>query len=299
LERMRKHPIIAGCAIIFVVALATLVVLVSIFAPGSGDSSFTFLPGAKVAVVEIKGVIMESRDILTTLDDYRKDGNIRAIVIRIDSPGGAVGPSQEIYSTLKEIDKEKPVIASMGAVAASGGYYIALGARKILANPGTVTGSIGVIMEIINLEKFMEWAKVDQQVIKSGKYKDFGNPFRPLTESERQKLQDFVDQVHAQFVKAVENSRKLSHDQVLKVADGMIFSGEKAKELGLVDLIGTLNDAIDLAAKEAGIEGKPEVVYPSPPSVWRQLARGEINMAGMFRGTIPLEGIRAMYLMRP
>ncbi len=296
---MRKHPIIAGCAIIFGVVLITLVILVSVFAPGYKQSTVAFLPGSKVAVVEIKGIILESRDILTTLEDYRKNRNVKAMVVRIDSPGGAVGPSQEIYSTIADIDKEKPVIASMGAVAASGGYYIALGARKILANPGTITGSIGVIMEISNLKELMKWAKIDQEVIKSGKYKDLGSPFRSLTEKERKKLQNFVDQVHEQFVRAVEKSRDLSHDQVLKIADGMIFSGEKAVSLGLIDRIGTLKNAIELAAEEAGIEGEPEVVYPSPPSVWRQLARGEFSMTDMFRGTIPPEGVRAMYLMRP
>ena len=289
---MRRHPIIAGCAIVTFLALILLVVATVIWGPGDKSGFFS---GGKVAVVEIKGVIFESREILKELHEHRRNDSIRAIVVRIDSPGGAVGPSQEIYATLKEIDVEKPVVVSMGAVAASGGYYIALGSRKIVANPGTITGSIGVIIEISNIEGLMKWAKIRQEIIKSGPYKDIGSPFRSLTNDERDKLQAFVDDIFNQFVDAVATNRKLEKEEVLKLADGMIYSGRQALDLGLIDKLGALDDAIRIAAQEAGIEGEPSVVYPSEKGKWKQLLEGEIPA---LKGIIPWEGIRVMYLLR-
>ena len=291
---MRRHPIIAGCAIIIAVTLIVSVFATVFFGPKSGKKPSIFSSG-KIALVEIKGVILESRDILDELEEHRKNSDIRAVVVRIESPGGAVGPSQEIYSTLKQLDQEKPVIASMGSVAASGGYYIALGARKIVANPGTVTGSIGVIVEVSNIEDLMKWAKIRQEVIKSGPYKDIGSPFRPMTDEERKMLGDFVDDVYDQFVATVVQSRKLKKEDVLKLANGMIYTGKRALELKLIDKLGTLDDAVKTAAKEAGIEGEPEVVYPEKRSFLRQFL--ESRFRG-FQNIIPWEGIRVMYLFR-
>ena len=291
---MRRHPIIVGCAIIIAAVFVLLMVSTVFFGPPSGQK-IHFFSGKKVALVEIKGVILESGDILDELEEHRKNSDIRAVVVRIDSPGGAVGPSQEIYSTLKQLDQEKPVIASMGSVAASGGYYIALGARKIIANPGTVTGSIGVIVEISNIEDLMKWAKVRQEVIKSGPYKDIGSPFRSMTDEERQILKDFVGDVYDQFVTAVEKSRKIKKVEVLKLANGMIYTGKHALDLKLIDQLGTINDAIKVAAKEAGIEGEPEVVPPIKRTFLRQLMEGQFKG---FENIIPWEGIRVMYLFR-
>jgi len=291
---MRRHPILVGCAILIAVILIMSVSATVFFGPESGKRK-SFFSSGKVALVEIKGVILDSRDIMDELEDHRKNSDIKAVVVRIDSPGGSVGPSQEIYSTLKQLDKEKPVIVSMGSVAASGGYYIALGARKIVANPGTVTGSIGVIVEISNLEDLMKWAKIRQEVIKSGPYKDIGSPFRPMTDEERKILGDFVGDVFDQFVTAVAQSRKLKKEDVLKLANGMIYTGKRALELKLIDKLGTLDDAVKIAAKEGGIEGEPEVVYPEKRTFLRELL--ESRFTG-FQNIIPWEGIRVMYLFR-
>ncbi len=225
------------------------------------DDSFS--TGDKVALLSIEDVILDSKVYLESITSIKKDQNIKAVVLRINSPGGAVGPSQEIYSEVLKLSEEIPVVASLGAVAASGGYYIACGADKILTNPGTVTGSIGVIAQFVNYKELLEWAKVDVEVLKSGKFKDSGSPLKDLTPEERAYLQSTIDDVHNQFKKAVSDTRKLKPEEVNAVADGRIFTGQQAVDLKLVDEIGTMNDAIDTAAKLGGIDGEPNVTqYP-------------------------------------
>ncbi len=214
-----------------------------------------------VAVIELNGVIFDSKKILKKFEDYADDDEVKAIVLRINSPGGAVAPSQEIYEVVKKY--KKPVIASIGSLGASGGYYIACGAKKIFANPGSLTGSIGVIMEFANLEKLYDWAKIKRYSIKTGKFKDTGAEYRDMTSEDKALLQEMVDDVLVQFKKAVAEGRKLSLAQVSLVADGRIFSGNQAKTAKLVDELGTLQDAVEAAAKLAHINGKPKVVYPS------------------------------------
>jgi len=289
---MKNHPVIAGCAVIVIIFLLGFIAIAVLLGPGGGSA---FLKDNNVAIVDVKGIILESREIVRELEDYGKDESVKAIVLRIDSPGGSVAPSQEIYETVKKLDADKPVIASMGSVAASGGYYIALGARKVLTNPGTITGSIGVIIEISNVEGLMEWANIRQEVIKSGPYKDIGSPFRPLSDNERDKLQKLTNDIFGQFVEAVVQSRGMSEQKVLEIANGMIYSGREALDLGLVDNIGTLTDAVEMAAKEAGIEGEPGVIYPSSPTFWEKLLESKINV---INEVIPKGGIRAMYLLR-
>lgn len=228
---------------------------------GSGASSKAGLfSGGSIGVLEINGVIMDSKKTLKRFEKFNEDNEIKAIVVRINSPGGAVAPSQEIYEALKHA--KKPIIASMGSVAASGGYYIAMGAQKVFANAGTITGSIGVIMEFANLEKLYEWAKVKRYSLKTGKFKDAGADYRSMEPEERALLQGMIDDVLGQFKKAVADGRKLSMETVTRVADGRIFSGAQAKAQKLVDELGTLQDAIDEAAKIAKIKGKPHIVYP-------------------------------------
>jgi len=218
-----------------------------------------FSSGA-VGVLELNGVIMDSKKMLKKLERFEEDDQIKAIVLRLNSPGGSVAPSQEIYEAVKSY--RKPIVVSMASVAASGAYYIACGAKKVFANPGTITGSIGVIMEFANLQKLYEWAKIKRYVIKTGKFKDAGAEHREMTDEERGLLQGMVDDVLTQFKQAVATGRNLKMDQVTKVADGRIFSGAQAKRAGLVDELGTLEDAVNEAAKQAGIKGKPRVVYP-------------------------------------
>lgn len=219
--------------------------------------------GGAVGVIELNGVIMDSKRIIKKIENFAEDSEIKAIVIRINSPGGAVGPSQEIYEAVKAVSK--PVVASMASVAASGGYYVACAAQKIYANPGTITGSIGVIMEFADLSKLYEWAKIKRYSIKTGKFKDAGAEYKEMSKEARQLLQGMVDDVLGQFKQAVVTGRKLPMGTVTALADGRIFSGNQAKNVKLVDELGTLNDAIAAAGRLAKIKGKPTVVYPDKP----------------------------------
>ena len=227
----------------------------------SGGAKASLFGGGSVGVAELSGVIMDSKRFLKTLRRFEEDDHVKAVVIRLNSPGGAVAPSQEIYEAVRKFPK--PVVASMASVAASGGYYVACGAKKIFANAGTLTGSIGVIMEFANLSKLYEWAKVKRYVLKTGRYKDAGSDTREMEPDERALLQAMIDDVLSQFKKAVSVGRKLTLEQVTKLADGRIFSGQQAKAVGLVDELGTLEDAIKDAAAMANIKGKPNVIYPS------------------------------------
>jgi len=218
--------------------------------------------GDKVGVLEVKGVIGNVQPTIEELAKFRKDGSVKAVVVRIESPGGGVSPSQELYQEIRRTVREKPVVVSMGSVAASGGYYIACAAQKIYANPGTITGSIGVILQFTNFEELLKKIGFRMEVVKSGPYKDVGNPGREMTAEEKAYLQDMVDNVHQQFVRDVARGRRMKVEKVREVADGRIFTGEQAMELGLVDELGNLKDAINAAAKMAAIEGEPKIVYP-------------------------------------
>jgi protease IV len=248
------------------VVIGVLVLLFFAFLAGmgcglliSGDDGFS--AGDRVAVLRIDDVIVDDQAYIDSLDKIKEDKKVKALVVRIDSPGGAVGPSQEIYSELKKLRSDMPVIASIGNVGASGGYYIACAAEKIFANPGSITGSIGVVAEFMSYEKLLEWARVDVEVLKSGKYKDVGSPFREMTPEDREYMQGLIDNVYSQFKSAVAESRGIGAAEVDKIADGKIFTGEQAKRLKLVDDMGTISDAVNLAAQKAGIKGKPDLVY--------------------------------------
>jgi len=216
-----------------------------------------------VGVVEVRGVILDSRDVVRQLRELRKNDRVKAIVLRIDSPGGVVAPSQEISEEVKKLVAEKNVVVSMGSVAASGGYYIAAPATKIYANPGTITGSIGVLMKFSNVEGLLGKVGMKSFTLKTGPYKDAGSPVRPMTTAERTLLQGVIDSAHGQFVRAVSEGRKLPLDDVRKIADGRILTGEQALGLKLVDRLGNLQDAIEEAGRLGGLKGEPEVILPS------------------------------------
>ena len=224
----------------------------------------TLPSGPKVGVVEINTPITGSKQAVKDLNYFSDKANIIAIVVRLETPGGGVAASQEIYEKVRKISEEikKPIIASMGGVAASGGYYIALGADTILANPGTATGSIGVIMTYPVIGELMDKIGVQYETIKSGNFKDSGSLFRDLTEQERIYFQDLIDDLHSQFVSVVANERNMSYDNVAKLATGQVYSGKQALAAGLIDVLGTFEDAVHLAARKAGYLDKPEVVYP-------------------------------------
>jgi protease-4 len=216
----------------------------------------------QIAIVEIKGMISESRATVQQLRKFQHNPKVKGIIVRIDSPGGAVGPSQEIYNAVARIRDEgdKKIFASLGSVAASGGYYIASAADTIFANPGTLTGSIGVIMAFSNIQDLIEKIGIRPEVIKSGAFKDAGSPVRSISKEERKLLQNLVDDVHQQFVEDVAKGRNLPNEDIGRLADGRVYTGRQAFELKMVDRMGGLQDAIDLLATQAGIEGAPKIV---------------------------------------
>jgi protease-4 len=227
-----------------------------------------------VAIVTVEGVIEDSRDTVRALDRLGANQGVRAVVLRVDSPGGGVAPSQEIYDAVFRVREKKPVIASLGNLAASGGYYIASACESIVANPGTLTGSIGVIMQTGNISELLKKLGLQGVIVKAGKFKDIGSPLREMTEEERRLLEGLLDNVHGQFIGAVAKGRKLTVDEVRPLADGRIYSGEQALGLHLVDQLGGLRDAVYLAAQRAGITGDPhwiEIDKRQPPWWWRRV----------------------------
>ncbi|HEX5646403.1 MAG TPA: signal peptide peptidase SppA [Nitrospira sp.] len=269
-----------------------LLVLLNVIFPDLDMSS-----GDRIALVRVEGVIMDSQQTITDLRRFGQNPAVKAIVLRIDSPGGGVVPSQEIYDEVKRVRAKhnKTVIASMGSVAASGGYYIAAATERIVANPGTLTGSIGVIMETANVEGLLQKIGVEGVVIKSGKYKDVGSPLRKMSEEERGLLQSVMDDVHKQFIEAVAEGRELELPAAQALADGRIFTGRQAKEAKLVDELGDLEDAIQLAADTAGIEGEPKVVEPKRRFSIRELL--ESKFTAVFPKLDFHPGVSMKYLM--
>jgi len=261
-------------AVLAVLFLLGVTVLASQFM-GKGAGMAWGTSQDKVGVVEIKGIISDSRTILKQLDDFGDDPNIKAIVLRINSPGGAVGPSQEILRQVEKIRAKKKVVASLGTLAASGGYYIACGADLIMANRGTATGSIGVIMEFTNVEGLTKKIGLDFFTLKSGRYKDVGSPFRPMTPEEKEYMQNLLDNIYQQFLSDVSRNRKIPLEKLRPLAEGKIYTGEEAKQVGLVDVFGNLEDAIEKAGRLGGIRGKVEAVYPPQESTFLRYLLGQ------------------------
>ena len=262
--------------------------------------------GAKVAVVEVEGVIgvaadrgLDTESIIRTLGEYRDDPAVRAVVLRIDSPGGVVAPTQEIFTAVRRLrEAKKPVVASLGSVAASGGYYVAVSADRIFASPGTLTGSIGVVMQLANLEGLLKKVGVEYVVVKAGAYKDVGNFARAMTPEERRILQSLLDDVYDQFISAVAEGRGLDPQAVRAFAEGRIYSGRQAHGLKMVDDLGGLEDAIEAAAKMAGLPPKPKVLYPRRRFSLRELLRNELGLGPVSRILPSLETLRTpLYLM--
>lgn len=237
--------------------------------------------GPKVGVVELTGTITDSKELVGQLHELRKDDSIKAIVLRIDSPGGAVAPSQEIYRAVLRTKKDKKVVCSMGTVAASGGFYVASACDKIYASAGTITGSIGVISEFPHVSELMALAKIDVDTIKSGAMKDSGSPLRAMTDSERKFFQGFVNGVYEQFLDDVSTARKIPKETLRPLADGRILTGQQALEHHLIDELGNLEDAIEGAAKLAGAKGEPVPVFQKKPrgSIVGEMLRGAVEGA--------------------
>jgi protease IV len=257
-----KHPILRGLGLLTVFILVVFVAAFFYAYLSGGDArALSLLAGDGVGILQVDGAINDSRDVLTELRRFRDAPWIKAIVLRIDSPGGAVAPTQEIFAELQKVRSKKPLVASMAGMATSGGYYIASACEKIVANPGTMTGSIGVIMQLNNVEELMKKIGVKGYNIKSGANKDIGSPFQALSPEGQAILQSLVDNVHGQFVRAVAKGRGMDEALVKKLADGRVYSGAQAKDLGLVDELGNLEYAVDLAAKRVGLEESPVLYY--------------------------------------
>ena len=290
-----RHPIARGIAILSTVVVLFFVVAFALTLGTDGRLSTALTLGGRVGVVEVKGVINDSDDVVEALRAFERAPAVKAVVVRIESPGGGVAPSQEIYHAIMKLRESKPVIASLGGVAASGGYYVASACQAIVANPGTITGSIGVIMELGNVQGLLEKIGVQPEVLKAGEHKDMGSPVRPLTDEERGLFQQMIDSVHTQFIGAVAEGRNMDAARVRELADGRVFSGEQARTLGLVDALGGLQDAIAMAAERGGITGEPRISRASSsrePWWWRLLF--SLAPAGLLP-THPAFGLQLLY----
>jgi len=239
-----------------------VVIVIAFSLTMSADESADFPFSDRIQVVDVEGELFQSRPILDQLKRYEDSNSVKAILLNIDSPGGGVAVSQEIYAEIKRLreKKDKTIVAYLSSTGASGAYYIACAADRIVANPGTIVGSIGVIAEWVNYAELLEWAKVKDVVFKTGEFKDSGSASRPLTENERKYFQGLIDDMYVQFVEAVSSGRKLDLQEVRAVADGRVFTGRDAKEKKLIDEMGNFQDAVDLTAKLAGISGKPRLL---------------------------------------
>ena len=260
----RRHPYLFFILIFSSVVATAMILMALLVTLSTRDTEFEF--GEKVGVIEINGIIAESKNVLNYLKRFREDNSIKAIVIRVDSPGGAVGPSQEIFREIRKTSASKKVVASMGTIATSGGYYVAAGANGIVANPGTITGSIGVIMGFTNYEELLQKIGLVPIVIKSGEYKDIGSPVREMKPEEKKILQEFAKKIHRQFIKDIVDGRKMDMEKVESLADGRIFTGQESKKFGLVDRLGNLEDAIEWAGELGGIKGKIATGYAKEKS---------------------------------
>lgn len=291
----KRHPILFAFLSLLVL---TVIIFIASYVLTVGTGRWSLIPGNKIALVKIEGVILDSREIIEELKEYNSNESVKAILLRIDSPGGAVAPSQEIYEEVKKIRDEgkKKIVTSMGSVAASGGYYIASVSDKIVANPGSITGSIGVIMELANVSGLMKKVGVESVIIKSGKYKDIGSVFRTMTKEERDLLQGMMDDVHDQFIEAVAVGRDIKKERLIPIADGRVFTGRQAKELGLVDEIGNMQDAIRITADMAGIVGEPSILEKKKRFSIMDIIRNRslIDWIGAGKSIVGGEGIFSM-----
>ncbi|HEX5815142.1 MAG TPA: signal peptide peptidase SppA [Methylomirabilota bacterium] len=273
----RRLTVIVATVLVFVGVAALLLLFGSM---GRGADGGAPLFGPRVAIVELEGLIAETDDLVRELRQHRDNPSVRAVVIRINSPGGVVAPTQEVYDALLRVrEAGKPVVASLGAVAASGGYYAAVAADQIYANPGTLTGSIGVIMQLANVDTLLKKVGVDFVVVKAGQFKDIGNPARAMTPEERRVVQSLLEDVHGQFIEAVARGRKLERSAVVQFADGRVFSGTQALGLRMIDALGGLEDAVNAAAKLANLPTPPPVERPRRKFSIFDLVRNELGLA--------------------
>ena len=282
---------------IFTIFILFVVFIIGIVVGTTRSGNIGFDGSDKVAVLTVQDIILDSKEYLESIEKIKRNKSIKALVVRINSPGGAVGPAQEIYSEIEKLKIEMPVVASMGSVAASGGYYIACAAEKIYANPGTITGSIGVIAQFVSYKDLLKWAKLDVEVIKSGKFKDIGSPLRTMSPEEKSYIQRLIDNVHSQFKNTVSETRGISSKDINIIADGRIFSGEQAMKFKLVDELGTINDAIISASEIAGIEDPEVINFPEEKSALYELLVSKLGFNNAFSKIPGFNGFGVYYLV--
>lgn len=267
---MKKHPILFFFLILS--ALFFFFILIIVVVALSGTGAFHREP---IAIFKIEGTILESLDIVRDLEELRLNKSVKAVVLRLDSPGGSVAASQEIFKQVLSLKKDKKVIVSMGTVAASGAYYIACAADKIVANAGSITGSIGVIMENFGIKHLVEKIDIQPRTIKSGRYKDVGSPFRDMTEEDRIYLQNILDNMYEQFLRDVAENRKIPLEKMRRIAEGKVYTGLQAHEIGLIDSMGNIYDAIELAKTEAKLPKDAKVRWPKEPTTIEKILYGD------------------------
>lgn len=283
-----------------IISVAVSLSLLLLFSLAFSFGRWERFGGSKVALITVEGVILDSKEVIEQLEKHRTNPTVKAIVLRINSPGGGVAPSQEIYEEILKTrtTNKKPIVTSMGSVAASGGYYIASATDVIMANPGTITGSIGVLLQVPNISGLMQKIGVKSVVVKSGQHKDLASPTREMTEAERRILQSMLDDVHGQFIDVVAKGRQLDRKKVEAIADGRIFSGREAQSIGLVDQLGNLQDAIERAGLLAGISGKPTVIEERKKGLFLiDLLRGSMSLFNMELPIYPSSTLSVNYLL--
>ncbi len=271
--------------VVFLSFLFAVVVFLKNIAVSSG------VAWRKVGVLEIRGIILDPIPVLKEIDELERRKDIAAVVVRLDTPGGGAAASQEIYGRLLELGKSKKVVASLGETAASGGYYIACAAHKIVADPATLTGSIGVIVQFLNFRALLKKLHIRDVTVKSGKNKDIANPLAEIKPEHKKILQEVTDDVHSQFIEAVSKGRGMDLKKVKKLADGRVFTGRQAFKLGLVDKLGGLKTAVEMAAHMAGLRGMPEIEwFPKKKSFLKKVLSGERDVADSF-----FSGLRSLF----
>jgi protease-4 len=288
--------LLGGGAFVLLV-VTVLAVLVTV----GGDDGAEFGFSDRIQVVDLQGEIIDSQDVIQQLKRYEDSNSVRAILLKIDSPGGGVAVSQELYAEVKRLreKKDKTIVAYMSSTGASGAYYVACAANKIVANPGTIVGSIGVIAEWINYGDLMQWAKLKETVLKTGEFKDTGSASRPLTDREKAYFQGLIDDMYVQFIEAVAGGRSMEIQEVRAIADGRVFTGRDAKEKKLVDEIGNFQDAVDLTAKLAGISGKPRLIQVTRQKVTLlDVLTSDLSRIMPFQGKVLQSQIRFQYLWK-
>jgi protease-4 len=295
-NRMLFWLLLGGGAFVLL-AVVALSLVIAYGGQGGGDFAF----GDRIQVVDIEGELVDSRPIIEQLKRYEDNKSVQAILLNVDSGGGGVAVSQEIYKEVKRLREEKGkiVVAYMSSVGASGAYYLSAPATKIIANPGTVVGSIGVIAEWVNYGDLMQWAKLKDVVFKTGEFKDTGSSSRALTDSEKVYFQGLIDDMYVQFVEAVADGRKMDVERVRSLADGRVFTGRDAREKKLIDEVGNFQDAVNLTASLAGITGKPNLLRVTRQRVTLlDVLTGDVSRLNPFGAQTVKSHIRFQYLWK-